>query len=201
MKKEFLVGCLLSLSVAGHSYAQKPEGPQYRWQASPNTSVVTSTTTSLENPPKSVQPKTPSSWQKSPVQVRRYDPNNPSSYFKGFYDKQRQQQQQQWQKQWQQQQKQWEQQQKQWQKQWQQGNAQLKRAQKSTYKQNNTTKKPKSSQKKSSAPQQNRGYYNYTYPRNNSYNTKSQPRNQYSTPKKQTQKQYQYPQPYRYYYY
>ena len=192
MKKEFLFGCLLSLSVAGHSYAQKPEGPQYRWQASPNTSVVTSTTTSLENPPKSVQPKTPSSWQKSPVQVRRYDPNNPSAYFKGFYDKQRQQQQQQWQqqqKQWQQQQKQWQQQQKQ------QGKVQSKP--KSPY---NTTKKSKSQQKKSSAPQQNKGYNNYTYPRNNSYNTKSQPQNQ-STPKKQTQKQYQYPQPYRYYYY
>ena len=190
MKKEFLVGCLLSLSMAGHSYAQKPEGPQYRWQASPNTSVVTSTTTSLENPPKSVQPKTPSSWQKSPVQVRRYDPNNPSAYFKGFYDKQRQQQQQQWQqqqKQWQQQQKQWQQQQKQ------QGKVQSKP--KSPY---NTTKKSKSQQKKSSAPQQNKGYNNYTYPRNNSYNTKSQPRNQ-STPKKQTQKQY--PQSYRYYYY
>ncbi len=198
MKKEFLFGCLLSLSVAGHSYAQKPEGPQYRWQASPNTSVVTSTTTSLEKTPKPVQPKTPSSWQKSPVQVRRYNPNNPSAYFKGFYDKQRQQQQQQWQqqqKQWQQQQKQWQQQQKQ------QGKVQSQRTQKSPYKQNNTTKKPKSSQKKSSAPQQNKGYYNYTYPHNNSYNTKSQPRNQYSTPKKQTQKQYQYPQSYRYYYY
>lgn len=196
MKKAFLFCCLLSLSVAGHSYAQKPEGPQYRWQASPNTSVVTSTTTSLENPPKSVQPKMPSSWQKSPVQVRRYDPNNSSSYFKGFYDKQRQQQQQQWeqqQKQWQQQQKQWQQQQKQ------QGKVQSKP--KSPYKQNNTTKKSKSPQKKSSAPQQNKGYNNYNYPHNNSYNSKAQPQNQYSTSKKQTQKQYQYPQSYRYYYY